>query len=134
SNNSGVLRQRSDYTYSDDDSGGGFLTNQAGVNPGDSGGPFYYGNRVLGTLTGKILDIVWRGRHTSVPHHLSWILSTIGYRWSGGPVQTGVLRSGTTQSILIGRPERVCQYACQHTSSCEAYNFMPGLNYCYLMT
>lgn len=133
SNLGGVLLQRSDYTYSDDDGGGGFLTNQAGVNPGDSGGPFYYGGRVLGTLTGKIVDIVWRGRHTSVPHHLDAILARIGYAWAGDPVESGTYRTGTVASFLV-RSEQVCKYACEKTSSCVAFNHLAGLNYCYLLS
>jgi hypothetical protein len=130
SNTSGILLQRSDYTYSDDDGGGGFLTNQAGVNKGDSGGPFFYGGKVLGTLTGKILDGVWRGRHTSVPHHIEWILSTIDFEWGGaGPVVAGAYRTGTTLGWLSGS-ERLCMYACEKTGSCFAYNYYQPAHLC----
>jgi V8-like Glu-specific endopeptidase len=133
SNANGLLFQRSDYTYSSDDDGGGFLTNQAGTNPGDSGGPFYYGSKVLGTLTGRILDGVWRGRHTSVPHHIEWILSTIGFTWSGDPILVNMLRNGTLSSTLLGS-ERLCKYACTNTSSCDGWNYHPTLRICHLMS
>ena len=132
SNPDGELRYRGDYTYSDDDNGGGFLTNQAGVDPGDSGGPYYDSGRVLGTLTGKILDIVWRGRHASVPERLTWILSTINWVWPHGTPQSNFLRSGTVISTF-SRSEKVCQYACEHTASCDAYNFHPTLSMCVLL-
>jgi len=127
------LRYRGDYTYSDSDDGGGFLTNQAGVDPGDSGGPYYYGNRVLGTLTGKILDLVWRGRHCSVPEHLSWILSAIGWTWPHGTVQNDFVRSGAILGVMY-RSERICQYACDHTGSCVAYNHYAALNMCQMLS
>jgi hypothetical protein len=133
SNANGLLFQRSDYTYSSDDDGGGFLTNQHGTNKGDSGGPFYYGSRVLGTLTGAILDGVWRGRHTSVPHHIEWILSTINFTWTGDAVESNKLRNGTLSSTLLGS-ERLCKYACEKTSSCDAFNYHSTLRICQLLS
>ena len=135
SNSSGWLLQRVDDTYSGDDDGGSFYTDAAGVNPGDSGGPFYHGSKVLGTLTGKKLLGLWRGWHTSVPEHLDFILDAIDFTWSGDPVQSNVVRHGNLHSAsYIGGSERVCQYACEKTSACRAFSFNTVLRFCNLLT
>jgi Trypsin len=122
-----VLRQSSDTLASDDDDDGWFKTSEAQTNPGDSGGPFYVGNKVVGVLAGvgaAGLD-TW-GKYTSVPHHLTWILQTIGYHWRGQPAQTNTWYAGDLiESASIS--ELACQYACERTTSCEAYNFQSDL-------
>ena len=46
------LRSTPDQTYSDNDDDGHFLTENAQVDGGDSGGAFFYSNRLLGALFG----------------------------------------------------------------------------------
>jgi hypothetical protein len=122
-----VLRQSSDTLASDDDDGGWFKTSEGQTDDGDSGGPFYVNNKVVGVLAGEGaagLD-TW-GEYTSVPHHLTWILQTIGYRWRGQPAQTNTWYAGDLiESASIS--ELACQYACERTTSCEAYNFQSDL-------
>lgn len=122
-NPNGTLLQYPDETTSDDDDDGHFDTRDENVNDRDSGGPFYYQGRVLGTLFGTThTGLSYYNYYTSVPHHLNWILSTIGYKWRGLPAQSNTLYNGTIlQSLMV--TERVCQYACEKTSSCQAYNF-----------
>ena len=36
--------------------------------------------------------------------------------------------------LAIGGSERVCQYACERTASCDAYNYYPTLRMCYLLS
>jgi Trypsin len=118
-----VLRQSSDTLASDDDGGGWFKTSEAQTDDGDSGGPFYVSNKVVGVLAGiDSFGLDTWGMYTSVPHHLTWILQTIGYRWRGQPVQTNTWYAGDLiESASIS--ELACQYACERTTSCEAYNF-----------
>ena len=118
----GVLRSISDYTYSDHDRDGHFLTENEQANGGDSGGPFYYSSRVLGVLYGKVFEWEWRNKYASTPHRLSWILTRIGYAWTGDPEVGGARRSGTVHSKFSGTKSE-CQYACERTSGCAAYNF-----------
>ena len=122
-NSNGTLLQYPDETTSDDDDDGHFDSRDETVNPGDSGGPFYYGGRILGTLFGIThTGLSYYNYYTSVPHHLNWVLATIGYTWRGVPAQSNTLYNGTILQSLA-TTERICQYACEKTSSCEAYNF-----------
>jgi hypothetical protein len=135
-NETGVLLQYPDETTSDDDNDGHFDTRDETVNGGDSGGPFYYQGRLLGALFGIThTGLSYYNYYTSIPHHLNWILSTIGYRWRGLPAQANTRYTGTILQTLA-TTERVCQYACDKTSSCEAYNFLttapPGTASCNL--
>ncbi len=123
SNDAGVLRQINDTTDDSDDSDGDFITTTDDVNPGDSGGPFYASNRILGALNSYGWDPI-NGQYnvyTSIPRHLDWILQTIGYDWSGAPSQPNTTYQGTLLQSFSGG-ERACQYACDHTQSCQAYN------------
>ena len=125
----------SDTLDSSSDSSGSFETTHDNSDPTDRGGGFWYGNRVIGTLWGGGYD-VWNGNwqlYTSVAYHLDWILSTIGYSWRGTPVQANVAYSGTTMEVFYGT-ERVCQYACEHSYYCEAYNYTPGTASCQILT
>lgn len=122
-NDAGILRQINDTTDDMDDSDGEFITTTDDGNPGDSGGPFYVSNRVLGALNGWGWDPI-NGQYnlyTSIPRHLDWILSTIGYDWDGAPSQANTTYQGTPIQSFTGG-ERACQYACAHTQSCQAYN------------
>jgi hypothetical protein len=56
------------------------------------------GDRVLGVLDDSVLT---NARYTSVPHHLTWILSTIGYKWSGGPVTGDASITGSTARVCV---------------------------------
>ena len=123
SNPAGTLLQHPDSTSRDNDSDGRFYTVDDHADPGDSGGPFYVGSKVLGTLWGKWWEpFDHYNIYTSVPLHLDWILGTIEYRWRGLPPLTNMVYSGTSVDTFRGT-ERECQYACEKTSSCEAYNF-----------
>jgi hypothetical protein len=134
-NNAGVLLQVNDSTDDSTDSGGWFETNTDFVDSGDSGGPFYVGNRVLGTLWGhgwNGADGYW-ARYTSVPLFLDWILTNIGYRWIGQPPQPNVAYTGSTIESFSST-ERACQYACEKTTSCQAYNFSTFVSSCALVS
>lgn len=123
SNPNNLLLQTPDETTSDDDVEGRFDTREATTDQGDSGGPFYYGSRVLGTLVGTQFEgLNSYNVYTSVPQHLNWILTKIGYQWRGLPPQSSTLYAGTDVQSFVGS-ELECQYACEKTSSCEAYNF-----------
>jgi hypothetical protein len=134
SNSSGVLRQVYDTTDDSDDSGGYFVTSLQDTDDGDSGGPFYSGNKVVGTLWGRSWDIGdgYYAKYTSVPFRFDWILDTIGYEWQGQPRKVGVGVTGTTIETIIGSEQR-CQYACENTSSCEAYTYTPSVSVCNLV-
>jgi hypothetical protein len=138
SNNAGVLLQHPDYTSRDNDNDGRFYTVDVHTDGGDSGGPFYYSSKVLGTLWGKWWEpFDHYNIYTSVPKHLNWILTTIGYKWRGVAPQSNTLYSGTAVDSFYGT-ELECQYACEKTGSCEAYNFqsvpLPGAANCHLHT
>jgi hypothetical protein len=133
SNPSGILLQATDTLDSTGDSDGKFETTTDQTDGGDSGGPFYYGGRVLGTLWGSgwdPLDGYWN-RYTSVPAHLDWILSRIGYSWVGLPPQSNTRYTGSLVEAFVGK-ERECRYACEKTTSCDAYNYHSTLQMCEL--
>jgi hypothetical protein len=123
SNPYGILLQVSDPTDGGVDNGR-FDASTDDVNSGDSGGPYYYQGRVFGTTTGHGTD--WTGNtytaHTSIATHLDWILATTGYTWIGTPPKASTIYDGTLLQVFVGT-QRVCQYACQNTASCEAYNY-----------
>jgi len=133
SNTTGRLLAASDTLDSGDDSGGGFHTTHDQVDPGDSGGPFYYKNRILGTLWGTYAGTGGGtvARYTSVPAHLDWILGSIGYQWSGAPPVAHQAISGNVVENFATNSQRVCQYACEQHSDCVGYNFstlsLPGI-------
>ena len=131
------LRQRWDFTYGGDKDGT-FYTNQHRTNAGDSGGPFYVSDQVVGVLIGGKYDLereVWRGLHTSVPHHLDFILGAMDYKWPSGPLDYGVLRSGDAIEIFLYRSRDVCSYACATTSDCVAFTFLESGSFsqCWLL-
>lgn len=117
-------------TVSDSDDGGDFLTDTHG-NHGDSGGPIYVGGRVVGTLTGEVVGF-GMDLYTSVPRHLDWILTRIGWSWPHDPPQASTYRSGTQHDLFEAETERVCQYACDRTSACVAYNHNATTAQCVL--
>jgi hypothetical protein len=116
-------------TTTDDDSAGFFRNASYEVDKGDSGGPFYYGGRVQGTLYGS----GWDGSewHTSTRMHLDWILQTIGYRYSGNPPIANVGLNGTASPAFMAT-ERACQYACEQKGDCKGYNYWPVNKSCNL--
>jgi len=127
-----ILLQAYDETSRDNDDDGRFYTVDDMADPGDSGGPFYYSNRVLGTLWGKWWEpFDHYNIYTSVPEHLSWILGQIGYSWRGQPAQSNTIYSGTAIQTFFASELR-CQYACEKTASCEAYNFDTSVGVCSL--
>lgn len=124
------LRYAVDVTNSADDDTGGFSTIADVVNGGDSGGPLYLTDRILGVLNAQLVGV--SGDYTSVPAHLDWILGQIGYAWTHGASQA-VVRRGTGLQIFDEATERMCQYACDHTA-CVAYNYVPSLDRCTLLS
>lgn len=117
------------------DGGGAFETTEDNSGQNDYGGGFWVGNRVLGTLWGSGWDLAdgnW-ARYASVPRHLDWILQKISFTWRGVQVQNNTVYDGTAIETF-GTTERVCQYACENTQSCEAYNYNPTAQSCQLVT
>ncbi|NJM90835.1 MAG: trypsin-like serine protease [Myxococcales bacterium] len=134
SNPTSILLQVSDTLDSSDDSSGGFDSTDDDVDPGDSGGPFYVSSRVVGVLWGKWwVPFDHFNIYTSIPRHLNWILTSIGYAWPGQPSQSNVTYNGSVVQSFFGT-ELECQYACDKTSSCQAYNYLPPVNSCSLYT
>jgi hypothetical protein len=126
-----TLLQRDDLTYAESGEGR-FFTDEYGQNDGDSGGPIYHHQRVLGVHTGKeLLDGALRGEHSSVPFHLDAILKRINYQWMQ-PIQNG-RRLGAQLDLMVKTTERVCQYACQNNPLCTAYNFIQYVDTCELL-
>lgn len=138
SNTVAQLRQVTDETDSPDDNDGSFMTEDEETDPGDSGGPFYIkGLWVTGVLYGDWYDadsVAIRNLYTSVPHHLSWILDKIDYTWSGGATSSNVRRNGTFMSIMPFKPLNVCEYACDRSPTCVAFNHNSVLNQCELLS
>lgn len=121
-NPGGTLRQIPD-TIDGSDTDSMFYTDDDLVDDGDSGGPFYVGTRVVGTLWGRgQVGLDHYARHTSVPRHLDWILASMAYQWPGQPPQQDMAINGSPIESFTGT-ERECQYACEKTASCEAYNY-----------
>jgi hypothetical protein len=126
------LFQQTAETYSDDDDSGGFYTNVWVGDKGDSGGAFYVGaQQLLGVTHGAHWIFVWRGRFTSVPEHLAFILGAINWNWMGDPPEQK-MRVGSILSIF-SNTHKVCQYACWETSGCVAYNWSTALGQCTLL-
>lgn len=132
-NDAGTLLQVADTLDSASDSDSSFQTTTAGVDSGDSGGPFYVNGRVLGTLWGHGWNLTegFYSLYTSVPRHLDFILTSMGYRWAGQPSQANRAYAGTVIEAFTAT-EQVCQYACEHTASCQAYN-VSSLQTCSLV-
>ncbi len=139
-NPAGELRTNNDETASNGDNSGSFLTKAAETDVRDEGGPFYLsaGSRVLGVFSrvfeyqiprvtsgGVTSQTVRQDQYTSVPRHLASILSRIDYR---GPF-TVTTTGGVPVSFFESFPHSsavVCRYACEHTSLCRAYSWVPG--------
>lgn len=133
-NPTGILLQVSDETSSSDDSDGRFDTVDADTDGGDSGGPFYVNGRIAGVLWGQWwVPFDHYNIYTSIPHHLNWILTNIGYSWRGQPSQANTMYFGTVLQTFIGT-ERMCQYACEKMASCEAYAHNTALDSCSLIS
>lgn len=130
------LRQRWDFTHGGD-ADGVFRTNVGLTNDGDSGGPFYVQDEVVGVLIGSKYDPeaeVWRGLHTSVPHHLDFILAAMDYQWPFGPLDFGLIRGGDAIEISMYGSRDVCSYACAKTSECVAFTYYGGgFSQCWLL-
>jgi len=126
-----VLLQVANTTSDSSDSLGDFHLSSIRVDPGDSGGPFYVNNQILGDLHGN--TSLFSATYTSIPFHLDWILTTIGYQWPGSPSQSGIAYSGTITQSFVGT-EQMCQYACENTASCQGYNYVPTNRSCFLYT
>lgn len=124
-NNDWDLRSTTDQTYSDNDNDGHFLTENEETDGGDSGGAFFFANRLLGVLYGDVFEWEMRNKYSSVPHHLNWILTTMAYTFPGG-TQSGVIVNGTTSASPFANSSRMCAYICEKTSSCVAFNFNPA--------
>ncbi|HKO52104.1 MAG TPA: trypsin-like serine protease [Polyangiaceae bacterium] len=130
----GQLRRKSDTTYSGDDDGGGFRTGECALNDGDEGGAFYDPSKLLGVANGCTVlgGFVNRGRYTSIPEHLDWIVDVIDYVWSGGPTQT-FYRSGTEVGVAFAGSRVRCKYACDHSADCDAFNWQSQAHICQMV-
>ncbi len=123
----GILMRKHDTLWSGSDTGGAFRTNEYAVNSGDSGGPFYLQPnrsddlRVLGVLSGRSVDFT-RARYTSVAHHLNFILSKTGTRWSGFARRVGRIFGTLASTTQVGGL-LPCEYSCERTSGCAGYTF-----------
>jgi V8-like Glu-specific endopeptidase len=131
-NGNGTLLQAPDTVNDPAYRNGLFLTTQDQVNNGDSGGPFYTSKSTSSLpFVGGVLSVwrttggIRRAGYTHVAHHLNWILDVINYAWSG-TTNSNYMRTGTVLSTFPGTLA-VCQYACDNTSSCVAYNAMPAI-------
>jgi Trypsin len=127
-----TLRQSSDELDDAHDVNGEFWTDEAQTDEGDSGGPFYVGSRVVGVLAGAgSVGLDTYGRYSSVPYYINWLLTKIGYQWRGQPP--------LANTVFVGNPiesssngELACQYACEKTTTCEAYNWLESVKSCGL--
>jgi hypothetical protein len=122
-NSVGELRYATEYTTSANDDNGRFSVDVSLTNPGDSGSPIYHFKKIMGVLRG--------GFYTSVPEHLHWILTSIGYAWPYGSATVGWYRLGTTMQSFGEATQKMCQYACDH-SPCDAYNWNASTSACVL--
>jgi Trypsin len=109
---------------SDDD--GDFDTAESETDDGDSGGPFYSNGKVVGVLAGSYPS---GGLYTSVPFYINYLLTHVGYRWRGQPVQSDTTIMGDLIEVS-DNSELTCQYACEKTTECSAYNWKN--NACFL--
>lgn len=129
-NTTGRLLQVADNISDDGDADGRFDTGDDDTDDGDSGGPFYVSNKVAGVLNGWVdFGLNDYNIYTSVPEHLPWILSEMGFRWRGLTARTSTKYTGSTVDSFHTTSERVCQYACEKSTSCDAYNFLPQQAY-----
>jgi Trypsin len=129
-NPDGKLLQSSDELDSANDNHGYFETDEAQTDDGDSGGPFYVGSRVVGVLAGTAGAA---GGYTGVPFHLNWILQKIGYVWRGQPSQENTTYVGNIIESS-STTELGCQYACEKTTACVAYNYRSNVKSCGLVS
>jgi len=144
-NPAGSLMTINDQTYSGSDNDGHFLSENEQTNPGDSGGAFFRStgsavtNRnLLGVLYGDVFEWEWRNKYTSVPEHLGFILSTIGYSGSFTALASPRLPPAASTLFASYAPsELACRYACDRTTGCVMYTYTPsasafGFAECYL--
>jgi hypothetical protein len=132
SNDAGALLYATGVAADSTDGGGDFHTIWDGTDSGDSGGPFYTPSlHVLGTLWGTTGNA--QNRYTSVPHHLAWILTTIGWTWQHW-AESSHRFEGEELDTFEAETLRVCQYACYNTLSCVAYNYTPIADDCVLFS
>jgi Trypsin len=129
-NDNGTLLRIGDNVYDPSYVSGMFVTVADQVNHGDSGGSFFTAKNGAGLYLSGVLaawrtvDGIKRAGYTNIATHLNWILDVINYTWPGSSI-SGYSRSGTGLAVLPFTTLAVCQYACEHTSACEAYNFTP---------
>ncbi|MCB9601221.1 MAG: trypsin-like serine protease [Sandaracinus sp.] len=127
------LRYKWTKTYSSDTNDGHFLVNSSDVDPGDSGGPFYMLNpstgryEVQGVLFGTVWEWAYRGKYTSIRHHLRWIMDNIGYdaglSWSTGYASDRDLTGTTTTRINTPGAIvdfRMCGLECEKEGACTS--------------
>ncbi len=128
------LRYHSDTTYSSNPGDGHFLNNNVWTNPGDSGGPFYYGGRVTGVLYGYVFEWLYRNKYTNIPYHRVWVLDAINYSGPFNKYTNSLASSGSVIETFQAASQRECAYACEWNSSCRAWSYYPVVNsaLCYL--
>ncbi len=145
-NPAGTLLTVNDQTYSSSDNDGHFLTENEQTNPGDSGGAFFrdasgaVNRTLLGVLYGDVFEWEMRNKYTSVPEHLTFILNAMPYAFSSSYPATASPRLPSAANTVVATAavnETVCRYACDRTSACAMYTYIPngsalGLADCYL--
>jgi hypothetical protein len=134
-NHEAELRYATDHTTNDHNAAVLGVA-QDEVDWGDEGGPLYYGAKVLGVALDTADDECQAGPacYASVPYYLSWILTQIGWTWPHGSVQSATYRAGATIEVIAQTTERVCQYACEHTASCVAYDYSTASDDCVTLS
>ncbi len=138
-NDNGTLLRIGDNVYDPSYAAGMFVTVADQVNHGDSGGSFFTAKNGAGLYLSGVLaawrtvDGVRRAGYTDIATHLNWILDVINYAWSGSTL-ANYGRSGTALYALPFTTLAVCQYACERTSACEAYNFTSTFGQCLLLS
>jgi hypothetical protein len=126
-NDFGFLRTKLDTTRSSNDSDSAFLTNHQDTNDGDTGGGFVYTGRLLGVFSKGVYDWGDRAKYNSVPYRLNWILGSMYYAWPGVAPVAGRRLSGARLTTIPTTSHQVCQYACERTTYCLAYNFQTAV-------
>lgn len=127
------LMRKNDWTRSDTDEGGYFDTLECALDHRDSGGPIYVNKQVVGIAHAcRASDGRSRARYTSIPPRLDWILDAIDYEWPGNMLQFG-RRTGTAIETFYATT-RVCEYACDRTATCVAFNSFKDTGVCQTLS
>jgi hypothetical protein len=130
---SAQLLTRSDFTYSDNDNDGHFLTENQQTDNEDKGGPFYFDRQVLGVLNGSAWEWANRDKYASVPERISFVVANNGFVWNGGPTMSHTRMTGTVSEMFTTSSFTVCRYACANTPGCSGVS-LSDTNTCRLFS